>query len=178
VSFLELQTKLGEKGSSSPNLHSLWDTAMLERIAGIRRESHDADVKHFANELARRYAKQIARWKAAPVDIEGWAWESHQLAGSVAYGKLPAAVTAEAPVDVSSCADDNNIGQRMMDLHEQIGQSYVTAASPAIERQLARAGARLADVLNRAFDAKPDTSSTSRLGDPPPSPGVPSAVNH
>jgi len=66
----------------------------------------------------------------------------------------------------------------MMDLHEQIGQSYVTAASPAIEQQLARAGARLADVLNRAFDAKPDTSSTSRLGGPPPSPGVPSAVNH
>ena len=155
-----MQAKLDEKGNASPNLHALWDTSILERIAGIRRETHDADVKHFAGELSRRYGRQIARWKAAPVDIEGWAWESHQLAGSAVYGRLPAAVTAEDPVAVSGCTDDNNIGQRMMALHERIDQRYVTAVSPVIEKQLTRAGARLADVLNRAFDAKPGAAST------------------
>lgn len=152
AAFFELQPKQDDRGNYSPNLHAIWDTSILERIAGIRRESHDADVRHFANELARRYSARIARWKAAPVDIEAWAWESHQLAVSIAYGKLPSAVTPEDPVAVPTCADDNNIGQRMLALHEHIDQPYVAAAAPVIDRQLARAGARLADALNRVLD--------------------------
>ena len=163
VNFFELQTKEGDHSSSSPNLHGVWDTSILERIAGIRRESHDADVKHFANALALRYGTQMMKWRIAPVDIEGWAWESHQLASRITYGKLPAAITPEEPVSVSTCADDNNIGQRMLALHEKIDQPYVTAASPVIERQLAKAGARLADVLNRAFAPRTSTLDQDKV---------------
>ncbi len=155
VSFFELQAKQDDRGNYYPNLHAIWDTSILERVAGIRRESHDADVKHFAEELAHRYGGKIARWKAVPIDIQAWAWESHQLAGSVTYGKLPAAITPEEPVAVAGCADDNNIGQRMLALHEHIDQPYVAAATSVIDEQLARAGARLADVLNRAFAPNP-----------------------
>jgi nuclease S1 len=151
AAFFELQTKLDDKGNSSPNLHAIWDTSILERIAGIRRETHDVDVKQFAGELSRRYGASIGRWKKAPVDIPAWAWETHQLAKTMTYAKLPAAITPEQPVAVSTCADDNNIGQRMFALHEHVDQLYVRAAAPVIDRQLARAGARLANVLNQAF---------------------------
>lgn len=172
VNFLELQTKLGDKESSTPNLHGVWDTSILERIGGIRRESHDADIKHFANLLSTRYAAEIAKWKAAPVKIEDWAWESHELAGKYSYGKLPAAITGEDPVAVSTCADGNNIGQRMFDLHESINQPYITATTPVIERQLAKAGARLADVLNQTF-AEKAKGTLGSAQDNPPAPGVP-----
>ncbi|HWF03048.1 MAG TPA: S1/P1 nuclease [Candidatus Angelobacter sp.] len=171
ASFFELQTKLGDKSSSTPNLHGIWDTSILERIGGIRRESHDADIKHFANLLSTRYAALIAQWKVAPVKIEDWAWESHELADKFAYDKLTAAVTPEDPVAVSTCADDNNIGQRMFDLHESVGKPYVTAVSPVIEKQLAKAGARLADVLNHTLIVTPKTAADIPQ-DQPVSPGA------
>src|SRR5579872_622933 len=109
ASFFELKPKGDDKGNYSPNLHSIWDTSILERSAGIRRESHDADVQHFADELSRRYAMQIARWKTSPIEIETWAWQTHELAVNIGYGKLPVAVTPEDPVAISTCLDDNNI---------------------------------------------------------------------
>ena len=59
--------------------------------------------------------------------IRDWAMESHALAKRVAYGQLP---RAEPYV---------------------LGPQYAAAASPVIEQQLARAGARLAAILNAAF---------------------------
>jgi len=48
----------------------------------------------------------------------------------------------------------------MSDLHEHIDEPYVAAATPVIELQLAKAGARLADVLNHAF--APRTAATAQ----------------
>jgi hypothetical protein len=39
----------------------------------------------------------------------------------------------------------------MLKLHEQIGEQYENAAEPAAEEQLAKAGARLAAVLNSVW---------------------------
>ena len=68
-------------------------------------------------------ADDIAEYKkGSTVD---WALESHQLAVDVAYGKKP---------------DDNNLGD-----------AYYIDAKPVVDKQLSRAGIRLAAVLNEIF---------------------------
>lgn len=67
------------------------------------------------------------------------------------YGKLPVAVFAEKPVGNHSCADDNHISTRMLKLNEKLEQPYQDAALPVFEEQIAKAGARLALVLDQIW---------------------------
>ena len=50
-----------------------------------------------------------------------------------------------------SCADNNNVGNRMKNLKEEVGANYQTAATPVIQEQLAKAGVRLAMFLNQIW---------------------------
>jgi hypothetical protein len=61
---------------------------------------------------------------------------------------LPNKIAVEKPREVSTCADADHISTRMLKLHEQIGEQYEDAAESAVQEQLAKAGARLAAVLN------------------------------
>jgi hypothetical protein len=90
------------------------------------------------------------RWKQQPVNLDDWAWESHELAVTNAYGELPRAVPLEKPRPIESCTDDN-IGHRMLQLYETIDSRYLHAVSPVVRRQLARAGTRLAVMLNQIW---------------------------
>ena len=83
--------------------------------------------------------------------MESWAWESHELADSVVYAKLPVAIPVEKPEVVKSCVDDNHVSTRMLKLHEQVSQPYVDAVAPTINEQIAKAGVRLAMVLNQIW---------------------------
>jgi mevalonate kinase len=78
-------------------------------------------------------------------------WEGHELANSVVYGKLPVAVPIEKPVEVKSCTDDHHISHRMLKLHERVSQPYADAVWPTIEEQVAKAGIRLAMILNQIW---------------------------
>jgi hypothetical protein len=49
---------------------------------------------------------------------------------------------------VNTGADDDHISTRMLSLNERISGDYESAAESAIQQQLAKAGARLAAVLN------------------------------
>jgi hypothetical protein len=51
---------------------------------------------------------------------------------------------------VNTCADDNNIGQRMLHKHLVIGPAYRDQAASVVEERLAQAGVRLAMILNDA----------------------------
>jgi hypothetical protein len=68
-----------------------------------------------------------------------------------AYGALPNMIDPEDPVEVTDCTGDDNILQRMLDLDETVNQSYVDTVKPVIEGQLARAGTRLAVILNQIW---------------------------
>jgi hypothetical protein len=92
----------------------------------------------------------------AGVHVDDWAWESHDLAESVVYRNLVPNDPIEPPVPVHSCTDDNNVGERMFNLHFSIGAIYQDAAAPVVEKQIALAGIRLAVVLNDAL--KPSRS--------------------
>lgn len=131
-------------GKYTPNLHAVWDTDIIERAA--RRET----LQQFANGLDARFLSQMAVWQVGSVD--DWAWESHQLAEQAAYGKLPTPIAVEPrQPPIENCTANNNIGRRMLKLHEAARQPYQKAATPEIEEQLAKAGARLAMVLNQVW---------------------------
>jgi hypothetical protein len=134
----------GSSQNYRPNLHGVWDTDLVEAVA------HGREPSVFADALRQEFARQIPRWKRRRADIDAWAWESHNLAIKTVYGKLPGKVPVEPPQPVESCAD-RDMGKRMYDLHEEINQRYLTAASPVIRSQLARAGTRLATLLNEVW---------------------------
>ena len=132
-------------GSYSPNLHSVWDADLLAKIFPGQ------DVEQVSAELNREFRSKIGRWKKAAPDVDGWAWESHQAAINVAYGKLPVRIPVESPLPVKSCVDDDHVGLRRLKLDEHLAQPYQNASAPLIKRRLAMAGARLAMLLNQLF---------------------------
>lgn len=133
--------------SFSPNLHAIWDTAILER------DMEGADPAEFADYLEQTFSSELAQWGKVGIHIEEWTWESHDLAESVAYSELQPKVPVEAPVSVHSCAGDNHVGERLLQMHLTANQAYQDAAAAIVEKRLAQAGVRLAMILNDA--AKP-----------------------
>ena len=148
VSFFGKQAHVASSGQATPNLHAVWDTDMLEKVGQIRHSTHDDDLSAFVDTLMGDFEEEIAQWKEADIDVPGWAMESHSQAVRIGYGKLPHRIKPEQPVDVTTCNDDNHIAQRMLALKESVSKKYANAANPVIEEQLAKAGTRLAMVLN------------------------------
>jgi hypothetical protein len=130
--------------SYSPNLHSIWDTSILER------DMNGTDPQHFADELDRKFHGSSASWQRAGIHVDAWAWESHDLAERFAYGKLHPNDPVEAHVIVHSCSDDNNVGERLRQMHFAADEKYQRAAARVVEKRVAQAGIRLAMILNDA----------------------------
>ena len=128
----------------SPNLHSVWDSAILDR------DSEGADSHEYAERLEETYASSIEGWQKAGIHIDDWVWESHDYAGKNVYAPLTPKVAIEKPEPVHACTDDSNIGARMLDEHIALGEPYQDQAAPIVERQVAIAGIRLAAILNEA----------------------------
>ena len=130
--------------SYTPNLHHVWDTEIPES------QMQGADPVEFADTLDAAFASSFPAWQQGGMRLEAWAWESHDHAVATAYGALSKPFPLEPDVPVSSCADDNNIGQRMLHKHFVIGPPYRDQAGPVVEERLAQAGIRLAMILNEA----------------------------
>jgi hypothetical protein len=128
--------------SYSPNLHAVWDANIIDQF------SPNETPQQLAQQLDQQFATQEDAWAKAPIDFNKWAWEGHELAESTVYGRLPAKIAIEKPAEVKTCADDNHISTRMFNLHEDLENDYESAATPVVQEQLARAGVRLAAVLN------------------------------
>ena len=131
--------------SYSPNLHGIWDSSIIQRMK--RRET----VEQWADSIDRRFSSQAARWQKAGINLNDWAWESHELAYSVVYSKLPVAIPVEEPEPTKSCVDDGHVSARLLKLHERVSQQYVDAVAPTIDEQIAKAGIRLAMILNQIW---------------------------
>jgi hypothetical protein len=136
-----------------PNLHAIWDSGIIQRLKGTE------SVAQWADSLDKQFSSQVGGWEKAELEgehwagakVEDWAWESHELADSVVYAKLPVAIPVEEPQPVKGCSDDNHVSTRMLKLHEQVSQSYVDAVAPTVNEQIAKAGVRLAMVLNQIW---------------------------
>jgi hypothetical protein len=108
-------------------------------------------VDQVASELDQSFRLKIARWQRSGLKIDQWAWESYRIAAKTVYGKLPVRIPVESPQPITSCVDDNDVAARMLKLNEQIGQPYQDITAPVVEQQIAKAGARLAQVLNQIW---------------------------
>jgi hypothetical protein len=139
---IESQLRNPQTESYSPNLHSVWDTNILVTL------ENGKTVQDFAAELDSSFATRIPGWQAGGADFDAWAWEGHQLAEEVVYGKLPKPIPVEPPIALNDCSGDKNIGSRMFELHEDLEQQYQDVSAPVVRAQIAKAGARLATVLN------------------------------
>jgi hypothetical protein len=141
----EPQTRNPQSESYSPNLHSVWDSSISGRMGAGK------TVQQFAAETNAAQAKRIRGWMRGSKNFDDWAWEGHELAETAVYGKLPHLIPVEKPAEINSCADDDHIGARMLALHEDLEQPYQDASVPVVQQQLAKAGARLAALLNNVL---------------------------
>jgi hypothetical protein len=133
-----------EREDYSPNLHQIWDTEILERDMEI------SNPVRYAEELDEKFRADSAAWEAAGIQVDNWAWESHERAETTVYDAFPEKITIEPDMKPKSCADDNHIGKRMFDKHLAVGEAYQLKAAKAVESALAGAGVRLAMILNEA----------------------------
>ena len=135
--------------SFSPNLHSLWDTAILER------DTEGADAAEYADTLDALFAADTEGWQKAGIHVDEWVWEGYDFAESVVYGNLTPKVAIEPNVAVHSCSDDNNIGERLLRQNIVAGEAYQGKAAPVAEKRIAEGGVRLAMILNEVAKANP-----------------------
>ena len=117
---------------ASRRLHSVWDSEFVKlTLRGV-------GEREFAQQLLARYRnKEMRDWQKT--DIRDWMNESYELSKTVTYAKLPSFVCRE-PWTATPIT---------------LPQAYVNAAIEVIPTQLAKAGARVAAVLNRALDPAP-----------------------
>ncbi len=132
------------------NLHSLWDSGLLADEVNRKKIPDDEQFRAMIdNEFT--YDERNA-WSKAPVDPQAWAWESHKLAASVAYGnvkpQLPLAPRNAGHADKDACDAEKASTTAM---HIAIGPEYRDAALPVIHQQIAKAAYRIAGILNEIF---------------------------
>jgi len=113
-------------GAERRRLHEVFDTALIKEAVHGQRE--DA----FVNELLRRYQQRFMSWQQG--DPERWAAETHELGVREVYGALPG----------FAC-------ERRQDRTVTLPRTYVQRAEEYLPEQLAKAGVRIAAVLNQSF---------------------------
>ena len=119
------QVSLG-RGRRPKTLHSAWDVDFVRRAEGA------APERAFAVELVAAYGASQAAIDAG--DFAAWSAESHRLARDYAYGRLPQFACGAGATGV---------------VH--LSERYADDAARVVRGQLARAGYRLAAVLNASL---------------------------
>jgi S1/P1 Nuclease len=119
------------ESSEGRRLHGVWDTDIVKRAL---RGSNETE---YAKELVKKYREQIGKWKGG--DVRSWMNESHSLSKLVTYGNLPK----------FECGKE---WESTIVTPVPLPESYMTTAAATVPAQLAKAGARIAWMLNTALD--------------------------
>ena len=126
------------------NLHSVWDGMILSRDMTAKTRT----ITQMADDLDREYQKQAGSWTKHGTEFEKWISEGHRLAQKVTYGELQPRIPVEAYEEHPDCkAESAKDGA----LHLRVDEEYQRKAAPVIEEQIAKAGYRLAEVLNEVW---------------------------
>jgi hypothetical protein len=127
-------------------LHELWDTHVLK----LNMQQRGA-LTH-SQWIARQFADDLDAWRNGSVEL--WAEESYSLGKEIAYGALSnftcGAETrgSRSPVALTTTALTPTV----------LTDAYLADARAAVDRQLVKAGVRLAHVLNILLDPAADFS--------------------
>jgi hypothetical protein len=152
VTFLGQPPVEDDRGNFAPNLHAVWDAALVGRLMSERRLH---DVNALADYVAKekRLPDNVTAQPATAALVASWARGTNGLARSVAYGRLPVPLPLEpaTALTLSSCEDNRDVAGRSLSLHERLAEPYVKAATPVIVGQLRLAAVRLASAMKFAF---------------------------
>ena len=98
--------------------------------------------------LDERFHSAGEHWLHERLDFARWIWEGHHIAEKITYDKLRPKVPVAPAENGPGCnAEREKTGALKIDIDAR----YAAVAMPVIEKQLAKAGYRLADVLNQAL---------------------------
>jgi hypothetical protein len=107
-------------------LYTVWDNDLVASAIGGLAETGLPYVRALADARGDGWSRG---------GIADWVADGHDVALHIAYGKLP---------NPPAC-------NKLPDKFEGLGPDYFSAATPAVREQLAKAGVRLAAVLNAAL---------------------------
>jgi hypothetical protein len=129
-------------------LHGIWDFDLITRELKQKNLS-ETDL---AAMLDEQFADRGKQWLAGKTNVEAWAWEAHKLAATFAYGLLNPSIPVARPdaglADKATC----DLGRRnVAEMNIAINQNYMDLALSTIHEQLAKAGYRLAGLLNETL---------------------------
>jgi len=143
--------------SRETNLHAVWDTTVVRRLEYSVDSGRPETTAH---KLERTYAaeKEADSWIAAD-DI---AWESNQLARSDIYDALK--------IPVEPCQPTANLCVNPVGHPVELDSAYLDHADAVAGHQLAKAGFRLASLLNEIWTqpAGPNDATHATNGDSAP----------
>jgi len=108
-------------------LHEVWDTRL------VRMNMRRTDAAKYASSLLSHFQAQRVAWQSG--NTEQWAGESYRIGKEYAYAALPGFVCQTSTINNS--------------IVTHLSNSYIQNARAAIDEQLAKAGVRIAFVLNR-----------------------------
>jgi len=121
------------------NLHSIWDYKILAREL----EAKHKTLAEYAAMLDQQFAPQWQAWTAGSKP-QDWAWEGHTVAIRSTYGKLNPNIPFVKTFQNNCDAEKDAVTA----LHIAVGDEYVNQNAPVVDEQLAKAGFRLAAMLN------------------------------
>ncbi len=126
------------------NLHSVWDGMVFNRDMAAKKLT----IAQFAGQIDEAHLAKRTAWIKSSPEFDKWAWEGHLMAQKFAYGDLDPKPPIEAYIKRPDCKVET---EHFAVLHIKAADAYETATAPEIEEQLAKAGYRLAEVLNTLF---------------------------
>ena len=122
------------------NLHALWDGGIIERM-DVNDKALAADLEQDLRRMGSDRQQELARG-----DQDDWAWESHLLAVNDVYRKLHVPIEpAEFP---RSCAQ---APLAITEFSAHVDGLYIDDMKAVVRMQLAKAGLRLARLLNESL---------------------------
>ena len=122
------------------NLHSLWD-------GGIVNALHENDVRladNLEGYVGRLSGGERKKW--AKGDPDKWAWEAHTIAKQDIYGRLH--IPLQPVVFPKTCSTAPG---EIANFRPYIDSVYINDMKPVVRDQLAKAGLRLARMLNETL---------------------------
>ncbi len=126
------------------NLHSIWDSGLIEEHL---RDVHETPAQYAAG-LNQRFAAEKNGWAPPTADVPAWIWEGHALANETTFGALQPQIPVQPDSGKTDC---NAESEKVYLLHIHLGKEYMERAMPVIDQQLAKAGFRLAAMLNEIW---------------------------
>jgi hypothetical protein len=146
--------------SRETNLHATWDTTV---VRGLEYSVDSGRPETTAHKLEQTYAaeKNADSWIAAD-DI---AWESNQVARSDIYGALQ--------IPIEPCQPTANVCMNPAGRPVELDSAYLDHADAVAGHQLAKAGFRLASLLNEIWTKPAGPNDASHAEGSASSPAAP-----